>query len=253
MKKEEFKELLKKCFGKQKDERYNAIAMLILFGIFMFILIIFLRLAPTNDVNNPNNSLNPTPSSNPNQNITGNDNEEINPKEVFDINFSYIYTINNNGTKEVITGKKLDDKEIFTIINNNGSENYAKLSNNYLKKENGEYKIVESPSVNLLYADVEKAIDLTEKGELTKENNIYTYTIPTIEIIKKYHPETTLVIENTITDNFIVTVENGTMKKLELQLNNYYTTINSTQGTLNIIMEFSNVGTTENFNVTISD
>ena len=49
MKKEDWQALLKKCFGKEKDERLHAIAMLIIWGIFILILVIMIRLSPTPD------------------------------------------------------------------------------------------------------------------------------------------------------------------------------------------------------------
>ena len=64
MKKEEVKEILKKCFGKEKDDRYHAIAMLTIYGIFILILVLVIRLGGTNSsnmVSNPTTSPTTTP------------------------------------------------------------------------------------------------------------------------------------------------------------------------------------------------
>ena len=110
MKKEDWKALLKKCFGKEKDERLHAIAMLIIWGIIILILVIMIRLSPT-----PDNQNSTTPNDNKDSqtqvetpgigNNNGND-ESSSPTESFEVNFSYIYTVTNNGVQEVITGKK---------------------------------------------------------------------------------------------------------------------------------------------------
>ena len=258
MKKEDWQALLKKCFGKEKDERLHAIAMLIIWGIFILILVIMIRLSPTPDEqtttpndnkDNQNQVENPTPDiGNNNDNNTSND-----PTESFEVNFSYIYTVTNNGVQEVVTGKKIDEKEIFTIITKEGSNSYAKLSNNYLQKENGEYHIVESPSPNLIYCDLEDISYLTEIGTLTTQGNVYTYQVPVIQIVKIYNPTfDTTSIDSNLKDTITLTTENGTLKTIKANYNNYLTTVSGELSTLTIEMEFSQVGTREDFEVTVS-
>ena len=58
MKKEDWKALLKKCFGKEKDDRLHAIAMLIIWGIFIAIVILMIRLSPSRETSS-NNSTTP--------------------------------------------------------------------------------------------------------------------------------------------------------------------------------------------------
>lgn len=251
-----WKELWKKCFGKEKDERAHAIAMLAIYGMFILILIIIVRVGGSNidDTNNTTSTPTPIPTSTstPNTNITESETEpEI---ENFDINYSYIFTVQNNDKKEVFTGKRLDDKEIFTVINEQGSKDYAKLSDNYLIKENGEYHLIDSPSTNLIYTDMDKIISLTEKGTLTRTNNIYNYVIPTSEIMKMYNPDNVEAIDVNLTDQITITVENDTIKAIEINYNNYWNIMNKNNTSQLIIkMEFNNVGTTENFEVTISN
>ena len=246
-----WKEIWKKCFGKEKDERAHAFAMLAIYGIFIIVLVIMVRIGGTStEDKTPTKTPSVTPSATTSPTTTPNQNQV----ESFEINYSYIYTIQNNDQKEVFTGKKIDDKEIFTMINGNGSESYAKLSDNYLKKENGEYHLIDMPSKNLIYADVEKIISLTEQGTLTKNNNIYNYQVPTNEIIKMYNSDSTIVVDNNLMDTIIMTVENDTLKSIDINFNNYQTIINNNiPSILKIKMEFNNVGTTENFDVTISN
>ena len=178
MDKKEFKEILSKCFGKEKDERYHAIAMLALYGVFFFIVILLIRTspAPTSD-----ETTNQAPTNTPTTNVSNSNDNQIDEgisNEEFEINYSYVYTLENNGIKEVFTGKRLDDKEIFTYITSTGSTDYARLSDNYLIKENGEYHLVDIPSSNLKYTNMDKIISLTEKSSLSKEGNTYNYKVP---------------------------------------------------------------------------
>ena len=258
MKKEDWKALLKKCFGKEKDERLHAIAMLIIWGIFITIVILMVRLSPSRETSSNNST---TPDNNNQVETTPNtggiiSNEETpsTPTESFEVNFSYIYTVTNNGVQEVITGKKIDEKEIFTIITKEGSNSYAKLSSNYLQKENGEYHIVESPSSNLVYCDVEDISYLTEVGTLTTNGNVYTYQVPVTQIVKLYNPTfDTTTIDTNLKDTITLTTENGTLKTIKANYNNYLTTVSGHLSTLTIEMEFSQVGTTENFEITLGD
>ncbi len=258
MNKVDWKALLKKCFGKEKDERLHAIAMLILWGIFIAIIVIMIRLSPstppedTKQGNNNQNNNQIQGENPPLENNTEENNEDT--SEIYEINYSYIYTVTNNGEEEVITGKKLDEKEIFTIITKEGSESYAKLSDNYLQKENGEYHIVESPSSNLIYCDVEDISYLTEMGKLTRNGDIYTYQIPTYQIIKLYNPTfDTTNIDKNMMDTITLTLENGTLKKINANYNQYLTTVSGRLSTLTIAMEFTQVGTTEDFEITLGE
>lgn len=256
MNKTDFKELLKKCFGKEKDERYHAIAMLILYGLFFLVIIIMIRVSPTTTKeNNPSSSPSPTITNDPTSGITNKDTttEDQNlSNETFEINYSYIFTVENNGTKEIFTGKKLDDKEIFTYITSSGSTDYARLSNNYLIKENGEYHLVDSPSQNLKYTDMDTIISLTEKGTLTRNENIYQYSIPTSEVLSMY--DSNQIADANIYDTITITLENNTIKTIDINFSNYASIINGNVATnLTVKMEFNQVGTTENFDVTVSN
>lgn len=257
-----WKELLKKCFGKEKNERYHAVSMLTIYGIFFAILIVFVRMSPTTSDNNQPTTNNGSNNStvvekdevkDPTNNIVDNDKdeEEVDINETFEINYSYVYTVENNGVKEIFTGKRLDDKEIFTHINANGSSDYAKLSGNYLKKEDGEYKLVDEPSTNLEYLDIDKVITLTEKASFTQEGNLYKYVVPTKEVLSIYGYEQMI---SDASDSIIISLENGLIKTIDIDFSNYSYVINGNVSTkLTIKMEFNNVGTTENFNVTVGD
>lgn len=257
MKGNDFKELLAKCFGKNKDDKHHAGAMLIIYAIFILVLVIMIRTSPTKEAsNNANNnsSNNSTNTINLNNNSTNKDlKPTATPKQSvnYDVNYSYVYTIVENDNKVVISGKKLDDKEIFTLIDTNGSKDYAKLSDNYLLKENGEYHICDSPNNNLIYTNMDKIENLVQISNYTINGNSYIYSVSISEILKEFNRDSNINIPNDVYDTIILNVENDTLKSVELNLNNYYVNMYGT-GTLNIKMEFNNIGSTEDFDVSIS-
>lgn len=248
------KELLKKSFGKEKDDKYHAAAMLIIYGIFLAILVIFIRTSPVRD-DNKNTSSNGVTSVSKKEIIDNDDTKyelkKDNTKTYSSINYSYIYTINDNGKKEIFTGKKVDNKEIFTFINDTGSNDYAKLSDNYLIKENGEYHIVDSPSKNLVYFDMDKIASLAENSELVRNDNIYNYSVNSSDIYKMFGDDG-YTFPTDMKDSIIITTNDGVIKQIDINFSNYYSYIYG-NGTFTITMEFNNVGTTESFDIKISN
>ena len=243
MKKEDLLDILKRFFGKEKDERLHAIVMLIIFAIFITGLVVFVRVTPVSEeaknTTPPNNSPTPRP---PN---TGNNTA---PNE-FEINYSYVYTITYNDERKVITGKKVDDKEIFTIIDKDGSRDFAILSGNYLRRESGNYHLTEVPSKHLKYTKVDELLDL-----LGSSSDGKTYLIPVTRLIEFYSPDfKTKTILNDLNDSIILTVIDNTLRGMKIDFSNYLSLINEVKTTFIIEMEFSNVGTTEDFSITLSN
>ena len=140
MKKEEVKEILKKCFGKEKDDRYHAIAMLAIYGIFILILVLVIRLGGSNSsnmVSNPTTSPTTTPTASGTTSPTNNGTISSSISNGNnDINYSYSYTITYNGVSEVYLGKKIDDKEKFTLVKDGTTTNYSIIDDNNLILEN---------------------------------------------------------------------------------------------------------------------
>ena len=95
-------------------------------------------------------------------------------------------------------------------------------------------------------------ISLTEKGTLTRNGNIYQYSIPTSEVLSMY--DSNQIADANIYDTITITLENNTIKMIDINFSNYASIINGNVATnLTIKMEFNQVGTTENFDVTVSN
>ncbi len=246
------KEILAKCFGKEKDERWNAVAMLLIFSIFLAVVIVIARTSNNQNTLKREETV-PTPSPTMNLNL---DKEEIEPDidseivdEDYEINYSYLYTFTLDGVQEIITGKRLDSKEIFSIINTEGTTEYARLSENYLKKENGSYHLTNVPSTNLIYANLDPLLEILEELTPSIELNQYLYYVPTSEILKSYHNNTTLVDPNNTYNTVVVTRGENGIERIEIDYSNLYSLLNGITGQYTIIMEFNNVGTTEDFTI----
>ena len=224
MKNKELKDILKKCFGKEKDDRYHAIAMLIIYGIFMLVLVIMIRMnaTPNNEVNNQIPSPSPTNTA-PNKNNSNSNDSNISDSQITEnINYSYSYTVSYNGNSEVFLGKKVNNKEKFTHIKDGITNNYAVLDDNYLILENNTYHITNNPSNLFKYCDVSEILSLVDDEIPTENNGVIRYQV----------------------DN--------TLNSIDLDLTNYISALENSSSSLIIHMEFVDIGNTEDFDISIS-
>jgi len=250
MKNNDVKDILKKCFGKQKDERYHAIAMLVIYALFIFIIVLMLRLGGnSNSDQNLNNEVipiqTPVATSTPSTEVDKDDDITVN-----DVNYSYSYTITYNGVSEVYLGKKVDDKEKFTLVKDGDNTDYAILSDNYLVFENGIYHITQNPSKFFKYCDVEKLILLVENEIPTENNNLIKYNVSNVSLVNTY--KDSLTKDNELTNLVSFTTNNNVLKSVDLDLSNYISSVEGFSSTLIIHMEFVDIGTTEDFDIKVS-
>lgn len=261
MKMNKFVEILKKSFGKQKDERYHAIAMLAIYGIFFIILVIILRIGAANSPqidNNDNNSSNSNSTINSplekDENNQSNEKEEPTTEEDTDIendiNYTYSYTINYNDKNEVFLGKKIDTKEKFTHIKDGVTTDYAILNDNYLILENGSYHVTSNPSKLFKYCDIDQILSIIEEQNYQQDGNTRIYTVSNYNL-KKYFKDN-FILNNERDNTIKLTMVNNELKKVNLDFSNYITSIEGTKTSLTINMEFVDVGITENFEINIS-
>ena len=258
MKNKEWNEILKKCFGKEKDDRYHAIAMLGIYGIFMIILIVLIRVGGTTATSNQNNnSSNPTPSPTSSSTTTEtpaptpeNNNKQENNSVGSDINYSYSYTVTYNGVSEVYLGKKLDEKEKFTLIKEGITTEYGILNDNYLVLQNGSYHITESPSRFFKYCDVDKILSLVENKISTENEGTVKYTLSNKELDSSFKDD--MSIDNEQLNSIQLYTSGEMLKGIDIDFSNYYSSVQGTTVTLTIHMEFADIGTTEDFELNIA-
>lgn len=255
MKNKEFKEILKKCFGKEKDTRYHAIAMLAIYGIFMIVLIVMIRIGGTTASNSLNNNDTSNVPSDSTVTEDSSDNSQENNGQNntvgSDVNYSYSYTVSYNGISEVYLGKKLDDKEKFTLIKDGITTNYGILNDNYLiLQDDGNYHISESPSKFFKYCDVDRIIALIENQIPTENGSTIKYSVSNKDLKSIYKDE--ISIDNEQSNLIQMHTVDGVLKGMDIDFSNYYSSIQGTTVTLTIHMEFADVGTTEDFELNIA-
>jgi len=174
-------------------------------------------------------------------------NSEINKQTEItnDINYSYSYTVTYNGKSEVYLGKKIDEKEKFTLVKDGITTNYAILNDNYLVQKGDVYTITEKPSVFFKYCDVEKVLLLIKDKE---EKN--SYNVTNNELKNNYKDN---LLSDNLKDNIIkINISNDILKSIDLDFSNYYSAITNQKESLTIHMEFADIGTTEDFEIKVS-
>lgn len=251
MKKEELKKILKKCFGKEKDDKYHAIAMLCLYGLFMILLVAMIRIGGSSNTNR----LTPTPSPTSNTNINNSNNNDntIDEKDNSmenNINYSYSYTITSNGNSEVFLGKKVNSKEKITYIKDGITEEYAVLNDNYLILENNSYHITNSPSNFFKYCDINKILAVVDREIPTENNGIIKYQVSNKNLASEYSDK--LKNDNEQNNSIILTIVNDNLKSTDLVLDNYISSVMGENYTLSIHMDFVDIGATQDFTINIS-
>lgn len=252
MKNKELKDILKKCFGKEKDDRYHAIAMLIIYGIFMLVLVIMIRMnaTPNNEVNNEIPSPSPTNTA-PNKNNSNSNDSNISDSQITEnINYSYSYTVSYNGNSEVFLGKKVNNKEKFTHIKDGITNNYAVLDDNYLILENNTYHITNNPSNLFKYCDVSEILSLVDDEIPTENNGVIRYQVDNTKLAISYKDKIT--VNNELKNNIVLTTIDNTLKSIDLDLTNYISALENSSSSLIIHMEFVDIGNTEDFDINIS-
>ena len=167
-----------------------------------------------------------------------------------DINYSYSYTITYDGNTDVYLGKRVDNKEKFTLVKNGETIEYAILDDNYLILENGVYHITDSLNTNIKYCDVEKILNAIENEIPTENGNSVMYKLSNATLASTF--KDTLTLDNKQLNSISMVINNNNLKSVTLDLSNYISSITGTTHTLTINMEYANIGTTENFDIKIN-
>ena len=242
---DKFKEILKKGFGKNKDKTIHARIMLAIYMFFFIILVLFIRLAPAKPVEddktkkdtNNTNTVEPTNSPEPTSNTKPISNE---------INYSYTYTIVFDNNTEKYIGKRIDDKEKFSLLKNGEYIDYAIVDGVYLKSDGNLYSITDSFESYFRYCDTDKILSVVGSYNL-KANELNAYTISNDKIEKVFSEQ--LINNNNGMNNINIKTDTETIRKIDMDLSNYISSLLNESHTLNITMEFANIGTTENFDI----
>lgn len=198
---------------------------------FLVLLLVITMTASKNREDNPvNNNERPVVDNNKTDDEQEENKEPV--KSIYDKlnenNYSFVASLNINNYEQYITGRinnetvevAIDSQTIIRNISefNNINDNFKYINFDYLKR----------------------IIDLASLENKDEENNIITYQVDIIDLIDIYNPLIDYDSFNlTGVDKIVVTLDNGYIKKLEIDYSNYYKYIDSGNNNLNITIEYN--------------
>lgn len=226
-------------FFKNKD---NIIAIIGI--VFLVTLAMFARFDTTSNESNKDNNDNNDTIEKENQN----NQEEI---EEESYNYEFNYTIDNNKKISIIEGKTYNNKQKFSIIEDGVKKEYAKLEDNYLRLENGQYEIL-TTDINdyFKYLDLDDIQEFVDYSIYDEDEHVKTYQIDITDLIDKYNIETEYDSFSDFKDDSITVEEsNGKLKKIVLDYSNYFSYITNSTYTFKVTMNFNRYGKVEDFDI----
>lgn len=229
-----------------KEERVKNTIM------FVIMIVFFAFLALTARSNNGSNTNNNDKDSNKPSSTTSNEESSIKGiSAIKNNNYAYIYTFDTGITKEKITGKIYNNKEKFTIINNTSTIEGARLGEDYLILENGNFRFNSIPSENIKYTNSKNLATLLELSPFDEKKEKVEYEIDLIDMFDIYNPDFVYDEFSDYTpDQAYVYYENENISKIELVLNNYQKIItNNKDASLTITLEYFDYNKQEDFDI----
>lgn len=230
-----------------KEERIKSTIMFLIMVFFFGFLALSARSNDNNTTNNKKTENTITPGTNidnTNSDIEGIDSLKQN-------NYGYIYTFTTTTSKEKITGKIYNNKEKFTIINNETTLEGARLGEDYLILENGNFHFSNVPSENIKYTNTSNLISLLNLSSFEEKKDRFEYEIEPIDMFDIYSPD--FIYDEFLdygTDHAYVYYDNKNISKIEISLNNYQKAITNNQSdTLTITLEYFDHQKQEDFDI----
>lgn len=155
-------------------------------------------------------------------------------------NYHFTYTIVEGEKTEIIDGKVNGNKMKFTIIGDQREE-YAKISDSYLKLIKGNYQITTSQiRFYFPYLQIQTIEEVLKQSTQKKKENILYYTVDTIDLLDQYTEiEYTGFEERRDNQIKIITTDDGKIERIEIDYSNYYFYLNNVEKTFKITMELN--------------
>lgn len=224
---------------KNKD---NVIAIIGI--IFFVILAIFARFNATSSNKNSNNNNQDVVEKENNDSKTEQEQEQI-------ISYDFTYTIDNNNQISIVEGKRYNNKQKFSIIENGKKQEYAKIEDSYLKLEENKYDILNG-NINdyFKYLELDDIKEFTEYSVSEEKNDNKVYEIDVPDLIDKYNFELEYNSFNDFeTDSITIEYDKEKIKKITLDYSNYFSYITNSTYKFKVTMSFSNYGKVEDFDI----
>lgn len=204
----------------------------IMLGLSFLVLLLVITMTANDNKNNVNNNVNNKPSIENNKNEEDKDTEKEPVKTIYDKlnenNYSFVVNLNINNYEQYITGRVNNETVEVTIDSQTIIRNISEFNN---INDNFKY-------INFDY--LKRIIDLASLENKDEENNIITYQVDIIDLIDIYNPLIDYDSFNlTGVDKIVVTLDNGYIKKLEIDYSNYFKYIDNGNNNLNITIEYN--------------
>lgn len=214
------------------NKQYNAILNLVLgFGT-IIILIIMIRLSGSSVPNNTNNNIN----NNGTQSVVSGFND-IKGK-----NFSFKYTLAENGKSVVYQGKERENKILFTDATN--KLEYYVIGDVVSVKKGNDYVIGTNPSKYFNYFDVELVEKIISSAKVDEDD----YVISTNDFSKVVSSD-----KSAEGDIYIsLTKSNGIITKITFDLGEYAVLTDKNIKTSVLTLEYSNFNLIDDFDIKIN-
>lgn len=210
------------------NKQYNAILNLVLgFGT-IIILIIMIRISGSSVPNNTNNNIN----NNGTQSIVSGFNDIKNK------NFSFKYTLNEDGNNVVYQGRERENKILFT--NTSGVEYYV-IGDVVSIKKGEEYVIASTPSKYFNYFDVELVEKIISKATPDEDDYVISINDFSKLVSSDKSGEGDIYINLTKNNNIIT--------KITFDLGEYASLNNKNIKTSILTLEYSDFNLIDDFNV----
>ena len=250
------KKIIEKIFGEDLDEQQKARGMLLIYGVFIILIVLYIRSLPAPKENN-NGKTTSNEEIITSEEVVTSEEENTNTEEKktrkkkidYDVNYSYSYTIVYDGNTETYLGKKIDDKEKFSYIRDDNVQEFAVIDGTYLLKGEDKYHIVDSLNGYFRYCNIEEIVDIVSELVPVSLDNL-VYEVDNSDIAFDFDDD--LVNDNQQTNRIEIVKNDQTITKVYMDLSNYISSFLGSNHTLNITMEFADVGTTEDFSIKVN-
>lgn len=191
------------------DEKKRA--RLILFGYFIFFLVLIIAMRTNYNYDNDD--------------IANKINNRADEKLAMH-NYEFTYTITKGTDKYIYTGKHYNEKEMFTY----NKEEYYKENDLFMKKEKNNWMKVENPYVEYEYLKLESLDQILGKSDLISQTKYNDDSI--LNSYKMY-------VDGKVSENVLnITSKDEKLIKIEMLFENK-----------TITLEYSNIGNVIDFNI----
>lgn len=217
------------------NKQYRAIIILIVYFFIFLALIIGIRNAESNELENKQEQTEQKTTSS--SKIKG-----FSP--IKQANFNYKYTLNIDNTIYTYEGKKYNKNDSYTLTVKNTKKTYMTIDNFTFEIKNNEQVLVDKPYYYIDFFDV-NALEKIILKSINKDNNIYSISNYNLDKIL----DNKVKIDDQQINNILLHYENDIVTRIDIDYTNYAKYNSSNVKRVYLTLEYSDFGVTEEFNI----